>query len=167
MEKEQVQTQAAETQDNENTEKFKLLRVSNNSIVCVPDVEVTRTEYEIKKDKYFQYKLALEIYGKKQEINLMAGTFKTSDNKSLRDKDIYEMLDFVFVTFADIHFGIKSERNTVSGRYENSFFVVGINPDGVESVVPVKITRMSSLSVLATYLSIVSKKYDVNLPSLF
>ena len=166
MEKEQVQ-KIAETQDNETTEKYKLLRVSNNSILCVPDVEVTRSEYEIKSEKYYQYKLALEIYGKKQEINRMAGTFKTSDNKNLRDKDIYEMLDFAFSMFADVHFGIKSERNGVTGKYENTFFVVGINSDGVETYVPVRITRMSSLSVLATFLSIVSKKYDVNMPSLF
>ena len=112
MEKEQVQ-KIAETQDNETTEKYKLLRVSNNSILCVPDVEVTRSEYEIKSEKYYQYKLALEIYGKKQEINLMAGTFKTSDNKNLRDKDIYEMLDFAFSMFASpIIFRLKSIPNT-------------------------------------------------------
>lgn len=158
-----MEAQQSNSTTGQDEPKFKL--EVYDGVTIIPDLAINRESFLSKGKSLWKYQVVGRFREKTVIMDLDAGSFYLS-GKRYTDTDIYDMLNFVFDSFSDVRFGVKSFLD--GNRRNTQFFVVGKTSDGIYSLVPVSFGgRDSSLAKLSTLFSDISLRYGVTLPGLF
>ncbi len=145
-----TEPQGTETQDNE-------LLTTYGELVVVPDIKLTRSQYSVKGQKYWSYRIVAEFRGRAVTVEFVCRN----------DVGGYNWLDIVFGSDNEVDFAVQFKKNydRKTKMMSKSYDYYAVSKDEeLDQVLkaPISPSHGSDRAVLDTLLERIEKKYGVS-----